>query len=109
MTSGKAVRDRIPDIIGQSGRSCDAVRLPDGEFLKRLEEKLYEELDEYAESGSVEELADILEIVYRIAALKGVTRDRLEQVRLDKAEERGAFENNVFLAGAGAADRRHTE
>ena len=93
----KAVRDKIPEIIRQSGDTCDVKTLADSEFLAELEKKLEEELQEYQQSKNVEELADILEALYRIAELKGVSKEKLEKIRAKKVEERGGFEKNLFL------------
>lgn len=96
-TYNKAVRDRIPEIIRESGRDCNVRGLPDPEFLLKLEEKLSEELREYMESKSVEELADILEVVYRIAELRGTTKEQLDEIKQKKSVERGGFRDNLFL------------
>ena len=60
-------------------------KLDDSEFLAELEKKL------------VEELADILEVIYRISELRGTNYDTLDKIRQDKAEKRGGFEKNLFL------------
>ena len=64
-------------------------------------EKLSEEWDEYLASkdvgGQIEELADILEVVYAIAQAKGVSIEELEAIRAKKAEERGAFKDRILL------------
>ncbi len=93
----KAVRDRIPKIIKSSGRECTVKVLTDPEFLPELEKKLSEELDEYFESKTPEELADLLEVIYRIAELKGFSKEELEAIRVKKKEKRGGFEDNLFL------------
>jgi predicted house-cleaning noncanonical NTP pyrophosphatase (MazG superfamily)/quercetin dioxygenase-like cupin family protein len=93
----KAVRDRIPEIIRDSGRECAVKELSDPEFLVELEHKLGEEIAEYLESKEVEELADIIEAIYRIAELRGFSKEALESLRLKKKQERGGFENNLFL------------
>lgn len=67
----KAVRDRIPEIIEDSGHQCEYRVLTDHEFLPLLEEKLGEELLEYMSSKSLVELADIMEVIHRLATLKG--------------------------------------
>ena len=90
----KAVRDKIPQIIESSGKNCNVKKLSDSEFLAELEKKLVEELNEYQESKDVEELADILEVIYRISELKGVNLDKTRQ---EKVEKRGGFEKNLFL------------
>jgi predicted house-cleaning noncanonical NTP pyrophosphatase (MazG superfamily) len=93
----KAIRDKIPEIIKVSGYDCNVKKLSDEEFLVKLEEKLHEELEEYEQSKSVEELTDILEVIFRIAELKGTTKDDLEQLRDKKSKDRGGFNDNLFL------------
>ena len=93
----KAVRDKVPEIIKSKGEQCEARKLTDAEFLPELEKKLHEELDEYDKSTSLEELADILEVVYRIAELRGVSNERLEAIGNKKAQVRGGFQENLFL------------
>lgn len=93
----KAIRDKIPEIIRNSGNQCEIKNVDDDEFLIALERKLHEELAEYEESKSVEELIDLIEVVYRIAELKGVSQDKIELLRKQKNEERGGFLNNLYL------------
>ena len=100
----KAVRDKIPDIIKESGNSCNVKKLSNDEFLPELEKKLREEVEEYLESKSVEELADAIEVIYRIAELKGTSKEKLEMLREEKASKRGKFNENLFLV-----DAEHTD
>ena len=93
----KAIRDNIPQIILKLGSKCHYKVLSDEDFLPHLEEKLHEELEEYEVSKSVMELADMIEIIYRIAELRSVSREDLEKMRIDKREKRGGFDNNLFL------------
>jgi len=93
----KAIRDKIPEIIKKSGNDCNIQTLSDEEFQIELEKKLREEVKEYLESKSVEELADIIEVIERISQLKGVSFDELEKIRQKKADERGRFNDNLFL------------
>jgi predicted house-cleaning noncanonical NTP pyrophosphatase (MazG superfamily) len=95
--NSKAVRDLIPEIIKLSGRKCMVSELSDFSFLSELENKLFEELKEYIESKELEELADLLEIIYRIAELRGSSKEGLEALRLRKKQEKGGFENNRVL------------
>tara|TARA_B110000438_G_scaffold238525_1_gene236346 strand:+ start:127 stop:438 length:312 start_codon:yes stop_codon:yes gene_type:complete len=97
MQYDKAIRDKIPEIIQKDGHSCNVETLSDEEFLEQLEKKLSEEVAEYQNDKNPEELADILEVIYRIAQLKGVSKDELEKIRIKKSEERGGFEKNLFL------------
>jgi predicted house-cleaning noncanonical NTP pyrophosphatase (MazG superfamily) len=93
----KAIRDKIPEIIKESGKNCNVRILDDLEFLKQLEKKLSEELIEYQECKNADELSDILEIIYRISELKGISPDGLNKIRADKAKKRGKFDGNLFL------------
>ena len=93
----KAIRDKIPEIIAESGKKSNIKELDDTSFLAELEKKLIEEVNEYAESKDVEELADLVEVIYRISELKGVNSDELDKIRKDKAEKRGKFDDNLFL------------
>ena len=96
----KAIRDKIPDIIKKSGNNCNVKKLSDNEFLPELEKKFREEVEEYLESKSVEELADAIEVIYRIAELKGTSKEKLEMLREEKASKRGKFNENLFLVDA---------
>ena len=93
----KAIRDKIPEIIAESGKKFNLKQLDDESFLAEIEKKLIEEVDEYTESKDVEELADLLEVIYRISELRGVNSDELDEIRKDKAEKRGKFDSNLFL------------
>lgn len=100
----KLVRDRIPEIISASGRRCDIRTLSDEEYLGTLKAKLREEVAEYEQSGELEELADILEVLHALAAAGGAEPGQLEEVRRRKAQARGAFEKRIFLASVDKAD-----
>ena len=93
----KAIRDKIPEIIAESGKKSNIKQLDDTSFLAELEKKLIEEVNEYSESKDVEELADLLEVIYRISELRGVNSDELDKIRRDKVEKRGKFSSNLFL------------
>ena len=93
----KLVRDRIPEIIEASGKTCMMVILDDAEYLRMLDSKLDEELAEYHKDQNIEELADLLEVIRTVAIARGYTVEELEHIRKQKAEKRGAFQNKVFL------------
>ena len=97
MEYNKAIRDKIPEIIKKDGYSCTVKTLSDDEFLVEIEKKLSEEVTEYQNDKNPEELADILEVIYRIAQLKGIPKEELEKIRIKKVEERGSFDKNLFL------------
>ena len=93
----KLVRDKIPDVIRQAGKEPVTDILPRESMAAALDRKLQEEVLEYLESGSVEEMADILEVLHGIAFHKGIPWDEVESVRVRKRDERGGFEKGVRL------------
>ena len=96
-TYHKLVRDRIPEIIENDGKKCVCETLSDEDYISLLDQKLNEELAEYQESKSLEELADLLEVVQAVVKARGWTLEELEQVRADKASKRGRFEKKILL------------
>ena len=97
MKYNKLVRDRIPEIIEASGKSCVTEILSDEAYLRLVDAKLDEELAEYRSDQNIEELADLLEVIYAAAMARGYTLEQLESVRAAKAEKRGAFANKILL------------
>lgn len=93
----KAIRDNVPEIIRSSGSKALITNMEDIEYLSVLESKLLEEYNEYLEEHNIDELVDMLEIIYRIAELKGCSKTKLEKMRLEKRTEIGGFESNLYL------------
>jgi predicted house-cleaning noncanonical NTP pyrophosphatase (MazG superfamily) len=93
----KLVRDHIPEIIAKSGKRPVYSILSDEAYLAKLDEKLNEELSEYQESKSMEELADLLEVIRAVAAARGSSIEEVEAIRRDKAAKRGGFEKKILL------------
>lgn len=93
----KLVRDRIPEIIEASGKTCVTEVLSDEEYLKMIDAKLDEELAEYHKDQNIEELADLLEVVRAAAIARGYSVEELEKVRAEKAAKRGGFEKKILL------------
>lgn len=93
----KLVRDNIPDIIISSNRKCTVKTLSDDEYQAMLDAKLNEELSEYQQSKSLEELADLLEVIHAIVIAKGYCWNEFLKLRQKKLEERGGFEKRLLL------------
>ena len=96
-THNKLIRDKIPEIIESSGRTPVIRTLDDTEYLTELDRKLNEECAEYQADKNLEELADMLEVIYAIAEARGYSVAELEQVRAEKAAKRGGFKKRIFL------------
>ncbi|WP_301107166.1 nucleoside triphosphate pyrophosphohydrolase [Sporosarcina sp.] len=97
----KLVRDLIPDIIERDGKTCVTRILDESAYIAEVNKKMYEELKEYEEANTaeehVEELSDLLELIYAAAQFNGVTIEELETVRQEKAKKRGAFNERIYL------------
>ena len=93
----KLVRDRIPEIIRASGKTCTTEVLSDADYIRAIDAKLDEELAEYHKDQNIAELADLLEVIRAAAVARGYTIEQLEQVRAEKAAKRGGFEKKLYL------------
>ena len=93
----KLVRDKIPEIIKQTGKKAITHILTEEEYITALEIKLNEEVAEYQADKSLEEMADILEVLQALCMARGYTLKQLEEKRREKSEARGGFMDKVFL------------
>ena len=93
----KLVRDRIPEIMRANGETPQLEILDDQRYLEELTKKLGEEVLEYQIGGEVEELADVLAVLYAICEARGISRDELEQMRMRKEQKNGGFSRKLFL------------
>ena len=100
MSYQKLVRDKIPEIIKQNDNVDPITRILDNEeYLVELNLKIQEELAEYLESGDVEELADLEEVLRAILDVKNISYEEFESIRKSKVEKRGAFKDRIYLEG----------
>ncbi len=97
ITYNKLVRDRIPEIILASGKTCSTEILSDERYLEMLDAKLDEELAEYHRDQNIEELADLLEVLRAAALARGCSSEELERIRAEKAAKRGGFDKRILL------------
>ena len=93
----KLVRDKIPEICKMNNQVPTTRILNDKEYLKELNIKMQEELKEYLESGDVEELADLEEVMRAILDAKNVSYEEFEEIRNKKVKKRGAFKEKIYL------------
>lgn len=96
----KLVRDKIPEIIQQKGGKCTIRIADEKEYWEKLRWKLREEMDEFLETQSEEELADLLEVIDAVIECKKFDRKKIELVKSKKVEERGRFEKRIILEEA---------
>lgn len=97
----KLVRDNIPDIIKNNGDEAVTRTLEREEYRTELNKKLLEEVNEVLDAGNneetLEELADVLEIIKSIAELNNNKLDDVINAAEQKRIKRGGFEKRIFL------------
>ncbi|GIN72368.1 hypothetical protein J14TS2_28430 [Bacillus sp. J14TS2] len=97
----KLVRNRIPEIIQNSGKRLKTEILTDERYIEELRKKLNEEVHEYQEAATdqdaLEELADVLELLHTLAHQHGASIDDVEEIRKEKADNRGSFIEKIYL------------
>ena len=97
MAFNKLVRDKIPAMIEAAGEKTVTRILGEEEYLNALEQKLDEEVGEFHEERNLEELADILEVVYALAEAVGYSKEELLAACQAKNDRRGGFGDRIFL------------
>lgn len=97
----KLIRDKIPEIIKKSGKSAKIHKLNKTEFKKKLAKKIFEEGKELCEAKTkidvINELSDLLELIYVIAKENKLPLKKIEKARIEKNLKRGGFEKRLFL------------
>lgn len=97
MMYNKLVRDRIPEIIRAQGEIPSIRILSQQEYRVQLERKLDEEISEFHNDRNLEELADILEVIYALTENLGFSKEDLMAAYQKKHDERGGFSDRIFL------------
>ena len=97
MKYNKLVRDKIPEIIKQKGTMPVTHIASESEYWQKLKEKLQEEVSEFLESESIEEIADILEVLEAIYEVKKFSQNEIQKVKEEKVHTRGSFKNKIIL------------
>lgn len=93
----KLVRDRIPQLIEESGRKQTSRNLNEDEYYHALIDKVVEEIEEFRTGGIEEELADAYEALDCLVKLKGYEPMHIDYIRLIKREARGSFLDRILL------------
>lgn len=93
----KLVRDRIPEIIESSGNKCEIEVVSDEIALEYLYKKLSEEVSELLEDKNLDEIADVMEVLFAIGSKYGYSEEDVLNRRNEKKCARGGFEGNLIL------------
>jgi len=94
------VRDKVPDTIRAAGGDPHTALLGDEEYDLALQSNLHEEIAKLLaapEDERIEELADVVEVLYALAEHYGIDWDAVESVGVTKKHEKGGFEGRVWL------------
>ena len=97
MNHQKLVRDKIPEIIRKEGRIPICYTLEEKDYKKELDRKLQEEVTEYLKDDTIEELADIIEVIEAILDYKQITLDNFRKIKQEKRNKKGGFKKRIFL------------
>ena len=93
----KLVRDRIPEIIENSGNHCEVEVVSDDVALEYLYKKLQEEVDELLTDKNLEEIADVIEVLFAIGEKYGYSEEDILNKRTEKKAKSGGFKDNIIL------------
>lgn len=93
----KLVRDRIPEIIEKDGAKYEISIADKEKHFELLQTKLNEEVGEFLQDKNLEELADIMEVLFGLAKNLGYSEEELMKMREDKKEKRGGFDKGIVL------------
>ena len=97
----KLVRDKIPDVIRAKGQVPVMRRIEGAEYRVALQKKLREEVDEVMVAATPEEilaeLADCLEVIEALSKDLNYTMDQLHLQKALKKQDRGGFDQKIFL------------
>lgn len=93
----KLVRDKIPEIIKAKGEAPIFHVADEAEYWTKLKAKLAEETGEFVRDESINEVADVLEVIDAIIAYKNFDRVEIEAVKRKKFDERGGFGGRIIL------------
>lgn len=91
------MRNLIPQIIEKKGQKPIGYIADEREYRQRVLDKLFEEVEEFNEAKSIEELADVLEVIDAIYDAYGFTKEQVAQVKEEKKKERGGFTGRYIL------------
>lgn len=96
----KLIRDQIPGLMLAKGIVMHNRVMDQEEFIQKLKDKLLEECQEVNQSHTaeelLEELADVLEVVYALSSALDLPIEQVEKKRIEKRKQKGGFEGKIF-------------
>jgi predicted house-cleaning noncanonical NTP pyrophosphatase (MazG superfamily) len=96
----KLVRDRIPELAAANGQPGGWRQADPEEFDRSLSAKLVEEAQEAATAtspaGLLDELGDVLQVLYALATEAGYAAAEVECARARKARTHGTYTRRIL-------------
>lgn len=96
-TYNKLVRDKIIENIELKGSKCTYEILDDEKYSKELDKKLLEEANEYITDHSIEEMADLMQVITDICKSRNLNKDDIEKTMQQKYDKKGGFSKKIYL------------
>lgn len=96
----KLVRDKIPEIIKQSGNNCEISCFSAGEYNQALKLKLIEESQEIVKAKPedlITELADLYEVIDCLLEAESIPEETVIEEQIKRKQERGSFQSRIKL------------
>ena len=94
----KLVRDKIPEIIKEAGKSCICHQVTGDSLITYAHKKLREEIDEFLDDPCAEEAADIMEIFHFICDLHDIRDSQIMATGTAKRVTKGGFNDGTVLS-----------
>lgn len=96
----KLVRDHLPEMLKEKGVNIEFEVLNNKEFSEKLVEKFREEVDEFSNTKTdrlLDQIVDLLEVIYAIAEHRGITESEVEFMRQLKKKRSGGFRKRIMV------------
>jgi predicted house-cleaning noncanonical NTP pyrophosphatase (MazG superfamily) len=100
----RLVRDRIPEIIESLGNMVIWERLDDEAYAKALLVTIVRSSEQFADTGSLEALADIMDCIDSWLDVQGLSMDEVNRARVERQKRCGNYDGRRLLVHVSEGD-----